>query len=66
LAGPLPQARFCPTGGITAAQAPAYLALDNVLCVGGSWITPAEKINACDWDAITALARRAIMLKPVA
>jgi 2-dehydro-3-deoxyphosphogluconate aldolase/(4S)-4-hydroxy-2-oxoglutarate aldolase len=66
LAGPLPQARFCPTGGITAAQAPGYLALDNVLCVGGSWTTPADKIKARDWDAITALARQAAALKPVA
>jgi len=64
--GPLPAAKFCPTGSITADKAPAYLALPNVLCVGGSWITPLDKIKAGDWTAITALARRAAALKPVA
>lgn len=61
-AGPLPLARFCPTGGITLDKARAYLALDNVLCVGGSWIAPAEKIKAGDWSGIEALAREAAAL----
>lgn len=65
-AGPLPAARFCPTGSISAEKAPAYLALDNVLCVGGSWIAPPDKIKARDWLAIEAAARRAAQLKPIA
>jgi 2-dehydro-3-deoxyphosphogluconate aldolase/(4S)-4-hydroxy-2-oxoglutarate aldolase len=59
LASPLPQARFCPTGGITAASAPSYLALPNVGCVGGSWLTPAPLVQRRDWTAITQLARAA-------
>lgn len=61
--GPLPQARFCPTGGITPASAPGYLALPNVGCVGGSWITPAAAVAAGDWDRITALAAEAAALR---
>ncbi|GAA5155378.1 bifunctional 4-hydroxy-2-oxoglutarate aldolase/2-dehydro-3-deoxy-phosphogluconate aldolase [Nocardioides marinquilinus] len=63
LAGPLPAARFCPTGGITAATASDYLALPNVGCVGGSWLTPAAAVAAGDWDAVTALAREAAALR---
>ncbi len=48
--------KFCPTGGLTAEKAPQYLALDNVVCVGGSWVAPKEKIAAGDWDGITELA----------
>src|SRR5690606_38216831 len=48
-AGPLPMARFCPTGGIDAAKAPAYLALPNVACVGGSWMVPGDALKAGDW-----------------
>jgi 2-dehydro-3-deoxyphosphogluconate aldolase/(4S)-4-hydroxy-2-oxoglutarate aldolase len=59
LAGPLPQARFCPTGGISAASAPDYLALPNVGCVGGSWMLPAEAVTAGDWARIERLAREA-------
>jgi 2-dehydro-3-deoxyphosphogluconate aldolase/(4S)-4-hydroxy-2-oxoglutarate aldolase len=59
---PVPQARFCPTGGITAASAPTYRALANVGCVGGSWLTPADLVGAGDWDAITSLARAAALL----
>lgn len=59
VAGPLPQARFCPTGGITAASAPDYLALPNVGCVGGTWITPADAVAAKDWDRVTRLAAEA-------
>ena len=62
LASPLPAARFCPTGGITAASAPAYLSLPNVGCVGGSWLTPADALAAGDWDRVTALAREAAAL----
>jgi 2-dehydro-3-deoxyphosphogluconate aldolase/(4S)-4-hydroxy-2-oxoglutarate aldolase len=63
LASPLPAARFCPTGGVTIENARAYLGLSNVLCVGGSWIAPAEKIKAGDWAAIEALAREAAALR---
>lgn len=59
LAGPLPQARFCPTGGIGADSAPDYLALPNVGCVGGSWMLPADAVAARDWDRIERLAREA-------
>jgi 2-dehydro-3-deoxyphosphogluconate aldolase / (4S)-4-hydroxy-2-oxoglutarate aldolase len=63
LSAPLPRARFCPTGGISLEKAPAYLALDAVLCVGGSWIAPAEMIKAGDWPGIEALARQAAGLR---
>ena len=59
LGGPLPQMRFCPTGSITLANAPDYLALDNVLCVGGSWVAPNDKVKSGDWAGIEALAREA-------
>ena len=62
LAAPLPAARFCPTGGIDVASAPRYLALPNVLCVGGSWVAPGEAVAAGDWPRITALARAAAAL----
>jgi len=63
LHGPLPQARFCPTGSITREKAPEYLVLENVLCVGGSWIAPADKIKAHDWAAIETAARQAAALR---
>lgn len=63
IASPVPAARFCPTGGITAATAADYLALPNVGCVGGSWITPAEAVLDHDWDRITGLARAAAALR---
>lgn len=66
LGAPLAAARFCPTGGVTVAKAREYLALPNVLCVGGSWIAPPDKIKAGDWAAIEAAAREAAALKPVA
>ncbi|MEU7012639.1 bifunctional 4-hydroxy-2-oxoglutarate aldolase/2-dehydro-3-deoxy-phosphogluconate aldolase [Streptomyces sp. NPDC046385] len=59
LAGPLPQARFCPTGGISRSSAPAYLALPNVACVGGTWMLPADALAARDWGRVEALAREA-------
>ncbi len=58
-AGPFPEARFCPTGGITAQTASSYLDLPNVLCVGGSWLTPKDALAARDWGCIEALAREA-------
>ncbi|HOV96537.1 MAG TPA: bifunctional 4-hydroxy-2-oxoglutarate aldolase/2-dehydro-3-deoxy-phosphogluconate aldolase [Thermomonas sp.] len=61
-AGPLPMARFCPTGGIDLAKAPSYLALPNVACVGGSWMLPNAAIAAHDWERIGALAREAAQL----
>lgn len=63
-AGPFPQARFCPTGGIDADSAPRYLALGNVITVGGSWMVPAEALAARDWDTIAALAGLAAALPP--
>lgn len=54
-----PRVRFCPTGGIGEQQVKDYLALPNVHCVGGSWVTPAALVAARDWAGITALARRA-------
>jgi 2-dehydro-3-deoxyphosphogluconate aldolase/(4S)-4-hydroxy-2-oxoglutarate aldolase len=65
LAAPLPEARFCPTGGITAETAPAFLALANVACVGGSWMVPADAVRAGDWGKIAELARTAAGLRPV-
>ncbi|MGW7818004.1 bifunctional 4-hydroxy-2-oxoglutarate aldolase/2-dehydro-3-deoxy-phosphogluconate aldolase [Streptomyces puniciscabiei] len=62
LAGPLPQARFCPTGGIGPANAPEYLSLPNVGCVGGSWMVPADAVAAGDWARIEELARGAARL----
>ena len=62
-AGPFAQVRFCPTGGITPANAPAYLALDNVACVGGSWLAPPEAVAAGDWARVAALARKASALR---
>jgi 2-dehydro-3-deoxyphosphogluconate aldolase/(4S)-4-hydroxy-2-oxoglutarate aldolase len=63
LASPLPFLRFCPTGGIGPANAPNYLALENVVCVGGSWVAPADAVAAKDWNKITGLARAAVALR---
>ncbi|MFD7750343.1 bifunctional 4-hydroxy-2-oxoglutarate aldolase/2-dehydro-3-deoxy-phosphogluconate aldolase [Streptomyces sp. NPDC059698] len=62
LSAPLPQARFCPTGGISAASAPSYLALPNVGCVGGSWMVPGDAVAAKDWDRVARLAAEAAAL----
>ncbi len=62
LHGPLPQATFCPTGGVSLSNATDYLSLPNVACVGGSWIAPAHLLAAGDWAGITALARAASQL----
>jgi len=64
--GPFPDVRFCPTGGIDVERAPAYLALPNVVCVGGSWVTPKEAIGLGDFSRITALARTAAALRSAA
>jgi 2-dehydro-3-deoxyphosphogluconate aldolase/(4S)-4-hydroxy-2-oxoglutarate aldolase len=60
---PIPQLRFCPTGGITLASAPEFLALPNVGCVGGTWLTPADAVAAGDWARIEALAKEAAALR---
>ncbi|MEM9442483.1 MAG: bifunctional 4-hydroxy-2-oxoglutarate aldolase/2-dehydro-3-deoxy-phosphogluconate aldolase [Pseudomonadota bacterium] len=62
LASPLPAAKFCPTGGIGPDNAAGYLALPNVLCVGGSWVVPKDAIAQGDWDKITMLATDAFEL----
>jgi 2-dehydro-3-deoxyphosphogluconate aldolase / (4S)-4-hydroxy-2-oxoglutarate aldolase len=66
LGGPLPAIRFCPTGGITRTNAGAYLAAPNVVCVGGSWITPPDAVAKGDWRRIEALAREAAGLRTAA
>jgi 2-dehydro-3-deoxyphosphogluconate aldolase/(4S)-4-hydroxy-2-oxoglutarate aldolase len=63
LGGPIPDVRFCPTGGITPANAAAYLALPNVGCVGGSWLTPADALAAGDYGRIEKLALEAAALR---
>lgn len=62
-ASPLPQIRFCPTGGISLANARDFLSLPNVVCVGGSWLTPADKLHSGDWAGIELLAREAAALR---
>jgi 2-dehydro-3-deoxyphosphogluconate aldolase/(4S)-4-hydroxy-2-oxoglutarate aldolase len=59
-AGPFPDVRFCPTGGIGEADLPAWLAQPNVLAVGGSWLAPADRIAAGDWATITQVAARSV------
>jgi 2-dehydro-3-deoxyphosphogluconate aldolase/(4S)-4-hydroxy-2-oxoglutarate aldolase len=61
-AGPFPEARFCPTGGISRNTAGSYLQLPNVLCVGGSWLTPSDAVLSRDWRRIEALAAEAAAL----
>lgn len=62
LAGPFPDVLFCPTGGVTRVTAPDFLSLPNVICVGGSWLAPADRVRAGDWQAIEDLARNAAAL----
>jgi 2-dehydro-3-deoxyphosphogluconate aldolase/(4S)-4-hydroxy-2-oxoglutarate aldolase len=64
LASPLPKIGFCPTGGIGPSNALDYLRLSNVLCIGGSWVAPADLVARQDWDAVTRLARDAAGLRP--
>ena len=66
LAGPFADVVFCPTGGITAQNAPEFLALPNVKVCGGSWLTPVDAVQAGDWARITRLARAAAALRPAA
>ena len=61
IAGPFPQATFCPTGGISPDNYQAYLKLPNVACVGGSWLAPQDALDAKDWSKVTELARQAIV-----
>jgi len=65
LHGPFPSIRFCPTGGVTPASAPTFLSLPNVVCVGGSWLTPADVVREKKWARITELAREATSLGPL-
>ncbi|MEJ8855350.1 bifunctional 4-hydroxy-2-oxoglutarate aldolase/2-dehydro-3-deoxy-phosphogluconate aldolase [Variovorax robiniae] len=62
MAGPFPDVTFCPTGGISAATAADFLALRNVACVGGSWLTPPDAVAGKDWARISELARQACAL----
>lgn len=61
--GPFGDVKFCPTGGVTAANAREFLALPNVACVGGSWLTPADALAAGDWQRIQRLASEAAALR---
>lgn len=61
--GPLPELQFCPTGGVGADTAPAFLLLANVACVGGSWLAPRDAVAAGDWERIERLAAQAATLK---
>jgi 2-dehydro-3-deoxyphosphogluconate aldolase / (4S)-4-hydroxy-2-oxoglutarate aldolase len=61
--GPFGDVKFCPTGGITAANAPEFLALANVVCVGGSWLTPTDAMAQGDWGRITQLAQQSLALQ---
>lgn len=62
IGSPIPQVKFCPTGGISLKIAPDYLGLKNILCVGGSWVAPKDAMAKGDWAAITTLAREAAAL----
>ena len=62
IGAPIPQVRFCPTGGVSMKNIGDYLTLKNVLCCGGSWVAPKELMQAGDWDGIVALAREAAAL----
>ncbi len=61
--GPFKGVKFCPTGGISADNMRSYLNLENVLCVGGSWLTPKDLIQNKEWDKITEICKRALALK---
>ena len=62
IGAPLPQITFCPTGGVSPENANSYLGLSNVICAGGSWVAPADKVAAGDWAGIESLARSAAQL----
>ena len=61
--GPFGDVKFCPTGGVHAGNAAEFLALSNVVCVGGSWLTPPDVVKSGDWARITQLAREAAALR---
>ena len=61
--GPFGEVQFCPTGGVTLQNAQEFLALPNVICVGGSWLVPADALAAGDWERITQLARETAGLR---
>ena len=63
IGSPIPQVKFCPTGGIGLKNARDYLGLPNILCVGGSWVAPKEAMARGDWASITELAREASLLR---
>lgn len=63
IGGPLPDVTFCPTGGISQDTAAQFLALKNVACVGGSWLTPKDAMQAGDWARITEIAKAASSLR---
>ena len=62
IGAPLPQIKFCPTGGVSPKNASNYLGLSNVVCAGGSWVAPGDLVNSENWAAIEALARDASLL----
>lgn len=62
IGAPIPQVSFCPTGGVSMANADAYLSLPNVVCAGGSWVAPKAAVEAGDWDAVERLAKEAAAL----
>ncbi|MGR3464688.1 bifunctional 4-hydroxy-2-oxoglutarate aldolase/2-dehydro-3-deoxy-phosphogluconate aldolase [Limimaricola sp.] len=62
IGAPIPQVKFCPTGGVSLRNAHDYLALENTLCVGGSWVAPKEMVASGNWDGITSLAAEAAAL----
>ncbi|MES2664734.1 MAG: bifunctional 4-hydroxy-2-oxoglutarate aldolase/2-dehydro-3-deoxy-phosphogluconate aldolase [Pseudomonadota bacterium] len=63
IGAPIPQVKFCPTGGISLKNARDYLGLSNILCVGGSWVAPKDAMARGDWAAITTLAAEAVALR---
>ena len=62
IGAPIPQVRFCPTGGVSLKNAPEYLALSNTICVGGSWVAPKDAVQSGNWGRIEELAREAAAL----
>lgn len=62
IGAPIPQVKFCPTGGVSLKNVQGYMSLPNTLCVGGSWVAPKDKMIAGDWDGIVALAKEAASL----
>jgi 2-dehydro-3-deoxyphosphogluconate aldolase/(4S)-4-hydroxy-2-oxoglutarate aldolase len=62
IGAPIPQVKFCPTGGVNPKNARSYLDLPNVVCAGGSWVAPKDKVNSGDWAGIEALAKAAAQL----